>query len=389
MKTNLFICLKIPLNANDFNRFGIDYLNKRFNLVILDCSKWLLPYSQNRVTSVLNTFLIIEIRNFKQFKNYLKNKSGYVIDYIGQFSPKSIIMFDFLVKNNFNLVVIDTVPFPIPEKLISSNIIEKFKQTILFGGWKSHIFAKINKILLYFLVDQSPKIALTSGTFWKYNSRYLSSKKKVNGHSLDYEIFMKVSDEKYSNEFLKSKRYAVYIDENLTNHPDNLEVGFPNPATSAKFYPRLKKFFKIIKNRFKLNIICATYPSGNNEFGKYISSKSFSNLTPQLIKNCDLVLAHGSTAISFAILWKKPIIFITSSEIEKSWYNGWIEAPSKYLKSPLINIDDFKEEMLQKKINNKCYQDYKNNFIKTFKSEKVSLWKILYNVIKEDVRNGK
>ena len=45
--------------------------------------------------------------------------------------------------------------------------------------------------------------------------------------------------------------------------------------------------------------------------------------------------------------------------------------------------------MLEKKINKKCYQDYKNNFIKTFKSKKVSLWKILYNVIKEDVRNGK
>ena len=72
MKINLFICLKIPLNANDFNRFGIDYLNERFNLVILDFSKWLLPYSQNRVDTVLNKLLIIETCNFKQFKNYLK-----------------------------------------------------------------------------------------------------------------------------------------------------------------------------------------------------------------------------------------------------------------------------------------------------------------------------
>ena len=389
MKINLFICLKIPLNVNDFNRLGVDYLNRKFNLVILDCSKWLLPFSQNRMASVLNKLSVIEIRSFKAFKNYLENKSGYVIDYVGQFSPKSIIMFDFLVKNKFNVVVIDTVPFPIPEKLLSSNVIEKFKQTILFGGWKRHFFAKINKFLLYFLKDQSPKIALTSGTLWKSNSRYLLSQKKVNAHSLDYEIYMQVSKEKNLNKFLKSKGYAVYIDENLTNHPDNLEVGFPNPATSTKFYPRLKNFFKIIKNRFKLNVVCAIYPSGNKELGKYISNKSFSNLTPQLIKNSDLVLAHGSTAISFAVLWKKPIIFITSSEIEKSWYNGWIEAPSKYLKSPLINLDNFKEKMLEKKVNKKCYQDYKNNFIKTLESEKVSLWKILYNAIKEDVRNGK
>ena len=60
--------------------------------------------------------------------------------------------------------------------------------------------------------------------------------------------------------------------------------------------------------------------------------KIFQNKTSELIKNCKFSIVHSSTAISFCVLSKKPVLFITNDEIKNSWFQQEIEFSAAQLK---------------------------------------------------------
>ena len=101
----------------------------------------------------------------------------------------------------------------------------------------------------------------------------------------------------------------------------------------------------------------------------------------ELIKNSEFVITKGSTAISFAVLFNKPIIYYTTDEYEN--FAGTkiiIKSYSSYFNKSPINIDknymniNFEEEFI---IDQKLYENYKNLFIKSPGSiDKIS-WEIL------------
>ena len=73
-----------------------------------------------------------------------------------------------------------------------------------------------------------------------------------------------------------------------------------------------------------------------------------SNRTHDLIMKSDLVLTRNSTAIIFAIIYKKPIIlFYTNQTINKETY--WNSKNiSQQLSCELININRYKEKNILK-----------------------------------------
>mgnify|MGYP001371393956 CR=1 FL=1 len=104
--------------------------------------------------------------------------------------------------------------------------------------------------------------------------------------------------------------------------------------------------------------------------------------TIELVRNADIVLAHTSTSISYAILYEKPIIFLTSNEIRLSYDDFRIDSLSRELGSKLYNIDkkkyeiDFNNLDDVNKINKVKYQNFTNSYIKHPKSENISNWDI-------------
>ena len=95
------------------------------------------------------------------------------------------------------------------------------------------------------------------------------------------------------------------------------------------------------------------------------------------------------------MLFKKPIIFLTSNEIIKSYDDFRIHSLARELNSVLINIDKFESfsesidlnEII--KINNKNYGDYKRNYIKHPNSENISMWDNIANILtnKIEIKN--
>ena len=61
--------------------------------------------------------------------------------------------------------------------------------------------------------------------------------------------------------------------------------------------------------------------------------------TARLVNDSSLVIAHYSYAVNFAVLYRKPLIFLTTDELKASFRRPAIEAISSHFhKNPLMLI---------------------------------------------------
>ena len=98
------------------------------------------------------------------------------------------------------------------------------------------------------------------------------------------------------------------------------------------------------------------------------------------------VINYTSTAMSFAIIHSKPLIFYTSNEINNSHDAYHVNFLSKQLGSVVYNID--KIPIIEKnksllKINKYKYKNYLNRYIRHFKSGNSSNLKKIKDIVND------
>ena len=196
-----------------------------------------------------------------------------------------------------------------------------------------------------------------------------NAKKLIKGHSFDYDIFLELNNK---NSNLNLKPYAVFLDQCLPFHPAVTYRGENQKVTKEKYFPALNDFFKSFENKTGLEIIFAAHPRSRYDlYPEFLyGRKYFINKTSELVKNSKLVLLHTTTSISYAVLYNKPIIFITTDEYIKSFDDFRMHSYSRSLNSLLFNIDD-KNNYSKIPKNDKIYsfdkakyEEYKNNYVK-------------------------
>lgn len=144
-------------------------------------------------------------------------------------------------------------------------------------------------------------------------------------------------------EYLLSQRYVVFCDEYFPLHPDLFyfeKEKIKNLADMVMSYRKsMCSFFDRIEKEFGFQVIIAAHPKSDyhsNDFGKRLI---FKYKTPELIKDCEFVLLHASTSISYAIIFNKPLIMLTTPEYKKVksayYYQLIIE---KYFSSHIYNV---------------------------------------------------
>ena len=104
-----------------------------------------------------------------------------------------------------------------------------------------------------------------------------------------------------------------------------------------------------------------------------------------MISKASVILVHSSLAHNYAILYKKPVIFLTQKNFTYSNKQNVFNLACFFKKSPLDIIEDkfdikrFKEEL---KIDKQLYISYKNRFIAE-KNFNFPSYKIVYESLKK------
>ena len=130
-------------------------------------------------------------------------------------------------------------------------------------------------------------------------------------------------------------------------------------------------FFDFIEKKFKLNIVIALHPKceKKREIKKlFHNRKCLIDSTHKIVSECKYVFVHPSTtSISIPIIFKKPLIFLTTNELMKNLeWRMRLERRKSLLNQPFINIskNEFKDFKISENFDKRGYKNYLDLFVK-------------------------
>lgn len=202
-------------------------------------------------------------------------------------------------------------------------------------------------------------------------------------HSSDYDFYLK------NKEVLcAEKPLAVFIDEFLPFAHDSLFDGRGSIMSAEKYYPLLNKFFDRIEEKTGLKVVIAANPRSNyDDLPDYFNGRRhIRGQTINLVRESHLILAHRSTAVSFANLYEKPVVFITCSDLDKLFDGSQIREMARWFGKKPISMENghdinWKEELVVSKSH---YDHYRQAYIKTRGSPELPFWEVVANQLKQD-----
>lgn len=373
-------------NERDYRRFGVKtFEDNGFDVEVWDFTPFIAPDEYKRTVKP-PAFNCDNWRLFQTKKEAIAaiarlDDTCFVISLI-HYAFNSLSVHRMLSKRNIKYAV-DTMALPRVDRskvAFSKVISNKFKQVNL-GALINKMFYSIP----YQMLNVKPAdYVLARGE--KYGTPGLAvtaQSEIVWAHSFDYDIYREERD-------IPGKvaiDTGVFIDEYVPLHPDYSYCKLKAPMTSDEYFPRLRRFFDYLESKNGVNIIIAAHPRSRYEdLPDYFGGRPvIRGKTSELVRTSGFVILHCSTAVNFAVLYKKPIIIVTTDKYNE----GWVEDPTpdwmaEFFGKKVHNLDYPFEFDLQKElyVDEKKYCAYRNAYIKKDGTEELQSWQILANIIK-------
>jgi hypothetical protein len=380
-----------PPTDRDLKRLGRDILKKNgFEVWFYDFSPIVFPKLHQNCTFP-DLYKGKEYALFSNMDEALKAISEISPDSLMivslMYGPATHKIFQTISKANIPYCVLAVNSLPFEKEKESSRILKCMKRLLSLN------IDKVKKILYH------PRFAhlwgIRSPNFCIVANELLFKKNKVNfligkntealwAHALDYDIYL----EKSAEEVKTTSSQSVFLDQLAPMFQgDALALSYQVFTTVENYYPSMCKFFDHVEKQLDIKVEIAAHPKSNHpSYPEYYGGRKTSRgMTFEMLKNSRLAMTLCSTAIHFAILLKKPIIFLTTNEQEKdkrlSLYN---KALAHSLGKTVINIDDpfninWERELY---VDEKIYDDYIDRYIKKRGSEELNTWQILANRLK-------
>lgn len=223
------------------------------------------------------------------------------------------------------------ITFDIPEVLPQSSEEYLFEPDLLISGSPAEL-----------MINQFVKVG---------NAQFIRS------NSRDYNLCLSVKG------YQHDKQYCVYLDTDLIDASDYVLFGKSVEADISMYMEKLFRFFTWIEETYKIDVIIAAHPKSRVYQGKSMVNgfKVEHFQSAELVKNSEFVLNEGTTSVSFAVFFNKPLIFFNFQEI---LFFEHCFSISKELGKQIIDLDDFDETMFQQELSNKSgYKSYKLKYL--------------------------
>lgn len=218
---------------------------------------------------------------------------------------------------------------------------------------------------------------LTGGASLK-EPRVQRTVNRIWAHTFDYDVYLNNGHQ----ELELGERYAVFLDEDMAFHLDYDHSGIKPPTTPDRYYPVMNRFFERFERANGMRVIVAAHPRSQYELRPEVWSGRtlIRNKTAQLVRDADCVLGHSSTSLSFAVLWRKPILFLSSNDLAHSYLGPHIALRSSLLQRPLVNVDECPAVLPDPDallvVDEDVYSRYVSEFIKFPGSPDLPAWQI-------------
>ena len=356
----------LPYTYRDHQRFGVEYfLLAGYDVEVMDAHKILVPGYKEKVPIDYWTFdHYYEVSSTQEAINRVKNLS--TDDYIFFYgNGNELIHFLTQLQQNSSAKFITYVGGSIPISFNYCNILKKIVLTIKVTLKRLIPKYRTLKFNTDFFVSGSPKDELM------FPSLIGKKTKIIRSNSRDYNLCLETKP--YPHE----RSYCVFLDTDVIDASDYILFKDKTEKNIDIYQKKISDFFRWIEKEFNIDVIISAHPKSriykdSNDFHgfKVVHGKS-----AELVCGSAFVLNEGTTAVSFAVFFNKPLIFFTFKEIE--FFYEYCCVFSKEFKKSIIDIDYIDKPLFESELkNNSGYLDYKNNFL-TYTDEKITTFKLI------------
>jgi hypothetical protein len=374
--------IETPFNARDYERFGIEILEANgFRTDVWDFTPILVPQATIEVPDPIIYSRVRHFRSRAEALSAIKKlpATAFVVCVLG-YHYASLPIYRALSRARLRYSLVMTNALPIAPSQGASHSLNRIRKLTPRKLWRSLVL----RAPLPLLAVRPAPVALAGGERSIGSHRLITQGTHIVwAHTLDYDIYLKDSE----NPAQLDGNMGVFLDEYLPFHPDYIRMEIAPPVESEEYYPRLRRLFDSLENKCRVKIVIAAHPRSRYEdHPDYFGGRTLvRGNTAQLVSQSRFVIAHFSTALNFAVLFNKPVLFVTTDRLSRDELAGpSISVMAGWLGKIPINLDqqptlDWQKELT---IDEAAYASYRNAYIKKDDSPERLCWQIFADYLK-------
>jgi hypothetical protein len=369
MAEPLVVLLRLPLTARDRQRFGVDVLRQRGHaLVIADLSPMLYPgmsVGKSEPVSGIET-----IANDREFIAFLwRNRGLQFIDlaWLKGADLRRFAIWVWLFGIRFALVQAGLLPPVAPATEAQPTAWESIKLRVMnLLTLRSSVFARLYQPNLVFAGGR----AGTEG----------AARTRVPAHSYDYDLFLNKRAGLTISEAL-----VVFIDQDVPHHFEYDLNGNISQIDADRYYADIRRCLAVAEQALGLPVVIASHPRAtyqpNDE--RFGGRKVVRDQTLELIAQARLVLTHGSTAVNFAVMLRKPMVFITTEQMSRHRDAEYVRRQAAAVGAQLVDASELSIGHMTQALSydRRAYAEYSDQYIRYPGAPDVPLWQIVSETI--------
>lgn len=381
-KTIVFIN-KFPLSnvyaeSIDFDR----YTNASYRLVYLDMSKIFFPETHRLYGSTdyrIHEEFFLECKTKEEVLRYIKEFSKRAWFFVLHHSYARDIgdwwLFRAFKKYRCDYILWENFPVPggASRKVRLSKYLLSRTITILGSFELKKLFHRLYNWIFMFLIGRdlvvrTPAFCFAGGAVNMDRFRTLYPKSEVVSipSTNYYKNYRFISNLSNTSSDIPKDKFLLYIDQSIFDSPDN-KVMVQHTIEEKLFFERINNWFDRLEKVTGKRVVIAASPKYLYKGDEYNGRQIIYNRIIELVYFSDMLILHSSSAVDFAILSHKPIIFLKINGFSELIVKGIETAAGALHKTILDSDEDLDMEKLSEvsEVNKDIYDQYIKDYMIT------------------------
>jgi hypothetical protein len=386
---NIVLLTESPFTRRDYARFGVKLLNNNnIKVEVWDLTGIIHPGYDVEPPDPLELPEILVFREKEEVRKriYALEKEKTLVINLNSGWLDRLWLFRLLTKHSIRYAVMALGIIPYFNVDSTARKKDLFKMLFRFkpSNLGIYIAAALNKFIRkipfnWFGVAPASFI-LTSGTFsvHYYPFPIDDSTEVIWLHAWDYDLYL---EENKKPVVPGPRKTAVFLDAYMPYHPDAVLLNEKNFVIPNNYFRTLGKFFDSVELDRHIRVEIAAHPRADysDKPGCYGDRALYFGKAAERVRASEFVIAHSSTALNFAILYNKPVIFVYTREMAMGGYALFIENMASWYGKRAYNLDepcaiDWQDEL---KVDDALYERLRESFIKKKGSPEAPIWQIV------------
>jgi hypothetical protein len=342
-KKKLIVIWPYRFRDFDWQRFELEYLSQHVEVHVHELIDALTPEFAAAYANQSEHPSVKRFSSLKEWRREFKkiSKDAVIFTHVRPINLQSALICLTLRKSGARIVGFSTGGVPFSDFRLNPEKRE-FPDTV---KWILH-FARRN-LLAVLMPDQV--VVGGSEEVARVNRDYPRTTLHIFANSSDYSNTLRLNEA-----VIDTQNLAVFLDTGFPGFPrDEIVEKIVEQVSGTDWYPKINQFFKFVELTLATRVDIAMHPKhvGRNHQPMFGSRLTFGGQTPEMVVKCSLVIATNSTSISYAVAFAKPLILVTSDQIQngRDQYKASLIANiAKETGAKIFNIDrEYTEQELR------------------------------------------